>query len=41
MKLYNPYCLVAFCYYEATGKTLYCKECVFEDCECKKVRSDR
>lgn len=39
-KTYNPYCLVSFCHYEATGKVLYCKDCIFEDCECKKVRTE-
>ena len=37
-KTYNPYCLVNYFYYECTGKPLYCKDCIFEDCECKKVR---
>ena len=41
MNTYNPYCLVSFFHYKATGKVLYCKDCIFEDCECKKVRSKR
>ena len=37
---YNPYCIVAYCHFEATGKVLYCKDCIIQDCECKKVRAD-
>lgn len=36
---YNPYCLVSYFHYEATNKVLYCKDCIFTDCECKKVRA--
>ncbi len=34
-KTYNPYCLVAFLFFECTGKVYYCKDCIFEDCKCK------
>ena len=40
-KIYNPYCLVNYFYYEATGKTLYCKDCIFEDCQCKRCRVNK
>lgn len=40
-KTYNPYCLVNICYYEATGKVLFCRDCIFEDCECKRVRVEK
>jgi hypothetical protein len=36
---YNPYCLVSYFHYEATNKVLYCKDCIFQDCEFKKVRA--
>lgn len=36
---YNPYCLISYCHWEVTGKVLYCKDCIFTDCECKKVRT--
>lgn len=38
-RTYNPYCLVSYFHYEATNKVLYCKDCIFQDCECKKVRA--
>lgn len=38
-KTYNPYCLVSFLRWEATGKILHCTDCVI-DCKCKKARVD-
>ena len=41
-KTYNPYCIVNYFYAECWNfeKILYCKDCIFENCVCKKVRVD-
>lgn len=36
---YNPYCIVAYSYYEAKGKVLYCEDCPNKNCT-QKVRKD-
>lgn len=36
---YNPYCLVAYVHWEATGKKLSCEDCPQKNCT-QKVRKD-
>ena len=37
---YNPYCLVAYCHFEATGKKLSCEACYKKDCTQKERKDD-
>lgn len=36
-KIHNPYCIVSFLYWEASGKKLLCEKCIFAD-DCEKYR---
>lgn len=38
---YNPYCLVSYCHWEATGKVLYCEDCVIQHCKRQESKGKR